>query len=311
MYKTDIFSLQGTQTSDSFNLHPFELEDRAFLQTFLDQYRPLSCEYNFSNLFIWQNPAKLSWTMYKDNLLIYDGIEKRCFMPVGQKLCPEELLRLSENMQDIGLGCGFTLVTKDYIDAFPEVKDNFIIKLDYGCTEYIYDAQKLCGLNGKKLTKKRNLISQFKRLYGDYKIDLIKENDLQNILEFSEQLLKRKNSVPETLCMEFEAIRQALLFFTPLNLAGLLLSIKNQIVGFAVFSPLDKSTFDIHFEKSDLEFKGVAQLITNETAKYLKDKCKFLNKEQDLGIKGLKRAKLSWEPEILLDFYSLIPNVLS
>jgi hypothetical protein len=293
------------------DFNKFELKDRSFIRQMIDRSKPLSCEYNFSNLFVWQNPSKLSWTMYRDTLLIYDGIEQVCFMPVGQELCPEKLLRLSENMQDIGLGCGFTLVTKDYINAFPEVKENFIIKPDYGCTEYIYDAQKLCGLKGKKLTKKRNLISQFKRLYGDYKIDLIKENDLQNILEFSEQLLKRRDSVPETLCMEFEAIRQALLFFALLNLEGILLSIKNKIVGFAVFSPLNKSTFDIHFEKSDLEFKGAAQLITNETAKYLRDKCKYLNKEQDLGIKGLKRAKLSWEPDILLNFYTIIPNVLS
>ncbi|MCP3898465.1 MAG: DUF2156 domain-containing protein, partial [Desulfobacteraceae bacterium] len=63
---------------------------------------------------------------------------------------------------------------------------------------------------------------------------------------------------------------------------------------------------DVHFEKADVNFKGTAQVINQETAKYLQKKCRYLNKEQDLGIKGLRQAKMSYYPEMLFEPYGLV-----
>jgi len=98
---------------------------------------------------------------------------------------------------------------------------------------------------------------------------------------------------------EHAALKQALGIIHSSLMDGLAITIEGKVVAFSIFSRLTPSTYDIHFEKSDLSFKGSAQVINNETAKYLKDKCQYMNREQDLGIKGLRQAKLSWDPHIV------------
>ena len=122
---------------------------------------------------------------------------------------------------------------------------------------------------------------------------------IKKSLVLAQNILSTSKGPIESLQMEYAALKQALGIIDRSLMDGLAITVEGKLAAFSIFSCLTPSTYDIHFEKSDLSFKGAAQVINHETAKYLKDKCKFVNREQDLGIKGLRQAKLSWEPHIL------------
>lgn len=298
--------LQEPQKIKFLEFNQFALTDQEFIQTYIDTFKPFSCEYHFANLYAWQEAYKLSWTVYKERLLIYDAISQCAFMPLGKEFCSEELVILSLELKNMGLAPDFCLVTQDYLKKFPEIQTCFIIKEEPDYSEYIYDVDKLCALTGTKLHKKRNLISQFKRAYPDFEVHRLKHGYKHQALELAQDLMNRGKTRSHTLDKEFCAIKTSFDHFDQLGLEGLAITVKNKVIAFCVFSELEHSTYDIQFEKFDMDFKGAAQVINHETAKFLKDRCQYLNREQDLGIKGLRQAKLSYEPEKLIKTHRLI-----
>jgi hypothetical protein len=94
-------------------------------------------------------------------------------------------------------------------------------------------------------------------------------------------------------------------YFTELGLQGVKISRGDDMVAFSIFSPLNANMVDVHFEKFDPEVKGSSQVINWETAKFLSGKYKYINREQDLGIEGLRRAKQSYDPEYIVSAYFL------
>jgi hypothetical protein len=105
--------------------------------------------------------------------------------------------------------------------------------------------------------------------------------------------------ISQELVIELSAMEKAFDHFEDLGLEGLALMADRQMVAFSIFSPLNHDTWNVQFEKSDFDYKGAAQVINHQTALYLKDRCRYINREQDLGIKGLRQAKMSYEPETL------------
>ncbi len=128
-------------------------------------------------------------------------------------------------------------------------------------------------------------------------------------MQFERRLLADRPSVPRSLVEESDAMDMAFSHWNDLGLSGLMLMVKDEIVAFAVFSPLSSDTWDVHFEKSDMAFKGAAQMINYETAKFLKGTARYINREQDLGISGLRKAKLSYVPHALIEPYFIVPKL--
>lgn len=250
----------------------------------------------------------MSWSLFQERLLIYDDVSQYAFMPLGEDLYPEELVILSLNLKSAGLSPNFCLATEDYVKKFPEIENYYKVKPERDHAEYIYTADSLSDLNGTKLHKKRNLISQFKRSYPEFQVHRLENQYLGRAWNLAKDMLKRWDKVPKTLEQELSALEISLGSFEQLGLEGLAITIKEKLIAFSVFSALSHSTYDIQFEKSDISYKGAAQVINHETAGYLKNKCRFLNREQDLGVKGLRQAKLSYDPVTLITPYSLTFN---
>lgn len=303
--------LQAPQKSQFPKFNSFALKDRELIQTYIDTFKPMSCEYNFSNLFAWQDTYKFSWTLYQERLLIYDRLSQCAFMPLGKDFFPEELVILSLNLKNLDLQPNFGLFTQDYLEKFPDIENFFAVREERDYAEYLYDVDSLCELTGEKLHKKKNLISQFKRSYPDFDVHLLKSDYWDKAVDLAQKLLGDRKRKSDTLEQEFCAIEKSFDHFDQLGLEGLAMTVGDKLVGFSVFSRLDHSTYDIQFEKADADFKGAAQVINHETALYLKDKCQYVNREQDLGIKGLRQAKMSYDPVKLITPYSLIFSPLN
>ena len=284
----------------------FELKDKELIHAYVKRFNPESCEYNFSNLLAWQEVYDLCFTLYQGRLLIYDGISQCTFMPLGDDFYPEELVVLALQLKTLGIEPCFGLITSDYLKKYPDIEAYFMVKEERDYAEYLYEVKSLCDLTGEKLHKKKNLISQFKRSYPDYQVHGIKGEFKTRCYSFAKELLNSHKQTSNDLVQEFLAIETSFRYFEELGLEGLAVTVGGRLVAFSVFSRLNASTYDIQFEKFDADFKGAAQVINHETAKHLQDVCQYVNREQDLGIQGLRQAKLSYEPVKLITPYTLV-----
>ncbi|MCP4120062.1 MAG: DUF2156 domain-containing protein [Desulfobacteraceae bacterium] len=275
---------------------PIQLKDREFITGFTHRFNPMSCEYSFTNLFCWRNLYRLSWTLHQDRLLIHDGVEGYTLMPLGPKPSPSELARLSRTLINTGMPGDLALVPRDYAEDHPELHDHYTLTEDRDFADYLYHTDSLAELKGKKLHKKRNLVSQFHRQFPDARVEPMTGRVRTLCLDLAERLYQNNGTISKTTAEEHQALEEAFLHFEPLKLEGISILVEGAVAAFAVFSPLNSSTHDIHFEKSDHRFKGVSQAINRETAKHLAGQCTLVNREQDMGIPGLRKAKLSYAP---------------
>lgn len=284
---------------------PVELQDRATITGYTHAFGPMSCEYSFANLFAWRNIYDISWTLVGERLVVHDGVEGYTLMPIGPSMAPIELVELSLSLVAAGKSGDIALVPAEYVMAHPELNRDYSLVEDRDFDDYIYTTTALAELKGRKLHKKRNLVSQFNRQYPDARIKALTPPVRALCLDLAEQLYRETPTITRTVAEEHQAMNEAFNYFDPLGLEGIAILVQGAVRAFAVFSPLNDATYDIHFEKSDHGFKGVSQTINHATAVHLKEKCRLINREQDMGIPGLRRAKLSYGPHRLVTTFAL------
>ncbi|MCG8567485.1 MAG: DUF2156 domain-containing protein, partial [Desulfobacterales bacterium] len=227
----------------------FDVADREMVQIYLDKYRPWSCEYNFANLFCWQNIYHYTWRLFKGRLLVYDGLSQCAFMPLGEPLTVDELVEASKFLLQSGLEPHFGVADQAFVEANPQLERHYTIESHRDHAEYIYDVEKLYTLTGTKLHKKRNLISQFKRRYPGFHTKAMDGRKLGPARKLAAELLARRKPVTKELTEEFSALERALDHFCALGLDGVELWVEDELVAFAIFSPLGKDVYDVQFEK--------------------------------------------------------------
>jgi len=265
----------------------------------------ISCEYSFANLIMWGTSYDIQWCQLDDVPLILIAKEDVLLFPLSKQMNSENFQALAMSfIQAGGSGC-FTQVPQYFLDANPDLHNLYNICEDRNFADYIHLSERLSSLSGKRLNKKRNLISQFKKNNPDYKVKPLKSDFFEACISLTEKNIDPENTEHHE---ELTAIKCGFANFANLHLDGIVIFVKNKIAAFAIFSRHIDDSFLIHFEKSDYSFKGTAQFINWETAKYLKNKCKFINREQDLGISGLRKAKLSYSPDTILINYNISPR---
>lgn len=287
---------------------PFDYDDRALISEYAQEFEIMSCEYSFANLYAWQHLYGLTWCLYQDRLVVYDSASNHTLMPVGESLSPDALAEFSRKMQQAGKSGTIALVPSGYVERHPELQEYYRVEEDRDLAEYVYCARRLSELKGSKLHKKKNLISQFYRRYPNHSLNLMTGDYRRQALALAESILKSNREISLCIREEHSALKQAFQSFDAIGMEGLVLSVENRPVAFSMFSLLNSFTADIHFEKSDLSVKGAAQVINQATATYLLGRVSFINREQDLGLPGLRQSKLSYDPELLWAPSTLIPR---
>jgi hypothetical protein len=282
-----------------------ELEDRALITNYAHQYGLTSCEYSFANLYTWQDVHQRAWSLYHDRLLILDTANDDLFLPVGKQMATETLVSLSRELQKHGLSGNVSMVPEAFIQSRPDLQAHYQIEKQTEAADYIYEAGKLTALTGRKLQKKKNLVAQFKRAWPDYEVVPVTGANTGDCRKLAQDLLARNLKISRSIREEHTALGRALTEFERIGFEGLALLAAGKLAAFSIFSRLNADMFDIHFEKSDPAFKGAAQVINQETAKHLAPRCRYLNREQDLGIAGLRQAKRSYDPARIESPYKL------
>jgi len=295
-----------TETADiGDRLKPVTFDDFDVINGFLKKHPSEKCDFNVCNIFTWELVLQIEFAFYHDRLILFNPCCKYLWAPVGDKLSAGELLQLYrslgkkyENVEILG-------VSEEYIAGNPELGEYFSITNDENLNDYIYSTEDLVKLPGKKLGKKKNLISQFMRLYTDFTVKPVEINDYDEIMEFCYYWRKTHEVDSENLDIEFEAIKAILTHWDLLPCDGLKLYAGGKICAFSIFSPQTADMATVHFEKYDFQIKGAGQVINHETAKVLAQRFKYVNREQDMGSPGIRQAKRSYQPVRMLPYYRL------
>jgi len=227
-------------------------------------------------------------------------------MPVGQGDNRKVIEKLIDNAREENhdfyiLGCPEEM--KNHLEESMPGMFHFESEREYA--DYIYMRENLVTLSGKKLQSKRNHINKFKKEYS-YEYLPITPDNVDECLRLEAEWCKVNNcDEQEGTGNERRAIEYALKNFEQLGLTGGILCAMGKIVAFTFGTPINKDTFGIHVEKADTTIDGAYPMINNEFAKRIPGHFTYINREEDLGIEGLRKAKLSYNPAIILEKYSV------
>jgi len=286
-----------------------ELKDKDIFEGYFFKNKIDHSAYNFTNMYIYKDIIKYKYAIYNSCLLIYSELENIFYLPLkadGVLIDFIEFIKISEILKSKFKEFSYLLIPEIFINAnLKKIEQFFKIKEDENYFDYVYLANNLANLSGKKFHSKRNLISQFERLYPAYRFDIINKSDFDACFKLAELWCDYKNCEDIGFTHETYALKVALSNFKDLNFNGIKLVHEGNIIAFSIFTPLNKKAVIINFEKYNPEFKGSSQVINKITAIYLKDKFEYINREQDLGIEGLRKAKKSYNPDIINKVYSL------
>ncbi|WP_125153053.1 DUF2156 domain-containing protein [Clostridium rectalis] len=292
-----------------FNFKPLTLEDKPIFDKFLKTYNFLSCEYSFTNLFLWKKGCNIEYTILNGTLIIKktDFDHSSHFMqPIGYK--KDNLKELVEELIKYKDQNNLDYLFKDLESPFIEdIKsiygDKINIIEDRENADYIYLKDDLINLKGKKFHSKKNHYNYFIKSYN-YKTMPITKDILNDCLNAAKQWCY-ENNCKGYILYELYGIQELLNNIDSLNYIGMAVYVNNKISAFTIGEIVNNDMAIIHIEKADHSIRGLYPYI-NKTfvEKYLND-VKYINREQDLGIEGLRKAKLSYNPIKLEMKYSI------
>lgn len=279
-----------------------ELSDRDLFRKYLGDYPFNTYEYSFTTLYLWRRFSRIEHAIYKGALILKKTLKKcgSCFMqPVGY--ADENLRDIVDTLYEIKQGDGVDCLLRDVEEGFLEK-----LKRIYGARllwsedernfDYIYDARELATLSGRKWHDKRNHYNQFVKSYNYSLKDIAEPGVLDDCIEFARAWQANRGECSEQLVAELAGTADVLKNAEYLGLAGMALYVGDEIAGFTIGEQVNPRMAIIHIEKADPRFKGVYAFINKTFVERYFSSVTYINREEDLGIEGLRRAKASYNP---------------
>ncbi|MBE6019493.1 MAG: DUF2156 domain-containing protein [Clostridiales bacterium] len=300
------------------------LEDKARIEEKICASGCHGADYGFANLFIWRKAYRPKIAFCGDRLLVGMPQWNVYAYPKGGGDVKPSIEALLEEAHAQGSKLRVRGLTDKTLNEFlPLYGDRFEIIEDRDNADYIYTVEKLCELPGRHLSSKRNHIKHFER-NGDWEFHKIAADScgvftsceggscgkLSSIAEakaFVDEFYKEKND-PE-LADEAGAIEEMFANYETLGFLGGMLYQNGEPVAFTAGTKLDDEVFDTHFEKALPGVEGAYTMVNREFARLVRAEYPGIgafNREEDMGIEGLRKAKLSYHPDILLMKYFAI-----
>ncbi|MBV7274255.1 DUF2156 domain-containing protein [Clostridiaceae bacterium UIB06] len=279
------------------------LKDKELFQKYINPYKFLSCEYSFTTLYIWKDACDVQYAIYKDALIIkkkdFEG-NYHFMQPLGYK---EDLQGILEYLSQYKIKNGMKYIFKDLEEDFIEkikalqIEDkNMYIKEDRDNFDYLYEAEKLIKLSGKKLHGKKNHYNSFVKEYSYEVKEIIGEKVISDVIRAAEKWYCENNNNDKMLYYETAAIKDLVQNMDLFNLKGIAVYVEDQVAAFSLGEKLNDKLAVIHVEKGDMNYRGVYSFINKTFVDMCFSDVKIINREQDLGIEGLRKAKLSYYP---------------
>lgn len=282
------------------------LEHRSTILSYLQQVHEFGSEYTFSNIFLWAKHYGVTFAIIRDMLVIRSVKQDHCSYayPIGANPAKPVIEQLLEQARQDKVVFGMHGLTAEKVQLLEQqFPGHFTFTPERDTFDYIYRSEDLITLKGKKYHGKRNHINRFETEHPDWFYEPITSHNMQECLLFAQEWLQRQDSIHPGLTSEYQLIQTAFRWFDILGLVGGLLRVDGKVVAFSLGEPINQQVFVVHIEKAYPEITGAYPMINREFIKHEASSYEYINREEDLGIEGLRKAKLSYRPAILLEKY--------
>lgn len=285
---------------------PVTLQDRAFFHSHYAQYPQIHSDNTFTNMVCWNHYAQYRYAFVNGSVILSSTIDgtTRFRLPIGPR-DPElakALIRLAFQMGD-----DQPVVLIDPVSAAwlrSECPARAIIP-DRNHFEYVYRSHDLASLSGKQYLTIRRQLNRFIR-NCHYSVEPITQENRSEVKEFLVKWCEWKGCEGEpVLAHEKDAVFFAVDNLSDLDLSGLMIRVDRTIGAISLFEPLNADTALVHFEKGLPDCEGIYKAINTETARVIARDFPFINRESDLGVAGLREAKMRYHPHHFVETYSL------
>ncbi len=288
-------------------LEVLSLNHQMVIEDFLRRHPPEISELSFTNLYIWRHYYQFQTTLHRGFLTLLaqpPGTKPFFFPPVGQgdlqawafdclaylkgKGFPPRLCRVPENIQKV-------------LSSLPELK----AVLDRNNSDYVYLSQNLIRLSGNKYHTLKNHINRFSKQFSWEYLPLTPEL-IGECLDLQEEWCRLKQCLESpSLLSEEQAIIEAINHLDRLNYRGGVIRVQGKVEAFTLGELLNPETVVIHIEKANPQLPGLYSLTQQQFLEREWSEVPYVNREQDLGLAGLRKAKLSYHPEFMVNKYTI------
>jgi len=285
---------------------PVQPEDKERYLHYLLNGSDRSCEYSFVNLYLW---GRQNATIIHDHMVLFSQFNRQSVYPypIGDGEKKPVLDAIIADAKERGIPCRITSLSAEAKDTLETLYPGmFRFHCDRDGYDYVYDINDLADLPGKKYQKKRNHCNRFRTDYPNYHVEPLNDDNLPKVQDMLSAWYadKEQENPDNDFLMEQVALNKAFTHYNELELDGLVLFNGEKVLGFTMGSRLSHDTYDIHFEKAWGDVNGAYAIINYEFARYLREKhpdIRFLDREDDMGIEGLRIAKERYFPHHMVE----------
>ncbi|MDO8568075.1 MAG: phosphatidylglycerol lysyltransferase domain-containing protein [Dehalococcoidales bacterium] len=261
----------------------------------------------FTNLFIWRSHYGVRWSLYRDWLLFIFGSGNglHALPPVGPSSRQEVTLTLLRWLREQGAGdARIERADKRLIDELADI-DLFQVEPSREHFDYVYRSQNLVNLAGRKYHAKRNYINTFRKT-NEFSYEDFTTAHVPACLDMAERWCRMRRC-EEDMSLEAEsiAVREAVENFNALKIQGGVIKLNESVEAFALGEMLNPKTAVVHIEKADPDIRGLYAIINQQVCEHNWQDVEFINREQDLGEANLREAKLSYQPDHMVEKFRI------
>jgi len=273
-------------------------DDYAPLQDFFYRAEGHGSEYSFVNVTAWGDQRVFFW-QDKPLILSRFGSWQAYLYPTD----PALIEPLRADARERGIALRFWGVNAREAQQLQAL--GFSVRPARNSFDYVYDIERLCELKGKKLQSKRNHCNRFALEHPDCRIEVLTADRLEQCKDFLERWYAEHEAVSDTdYSAEKCAIAHTMKHFDAMGMEGLMLFTSEGLAAFCMGNRIRRDMFDVNYEKALSDIHGAYPTINRAFARYIHEKypeVRRINREDDMGIEGLRKAKESYYPDLLLE----------
>lgn len=290
-----------------------DVSDKEWIEKITTAYPPFS-DFNFTSLHCWNGNDQTSVSLLNNNLvirmkdytsnnIIYSIIGHNQINQTVDTFFNSDLFRNTPPK--------LQLIPETNLQTEKEVFANYRIEEDPNQFDYIYDLDELSKMEGGEFHNKRNLANRFEK-ENEFTVEIyesLDKNIHEQIIDLVHLWAERKLRSLSDFEDELKAIGNTIEITHLTRLVIITLFVNKKMIGFTISELLSNDYCIIHFEKTDPNFKGISEYLMRKTAEILKSRgYHYLNYQQDLGIEGLRKSKMSYGPKFFLKKYTISPK---
>lgn len=287
-----------------FDFRPLELSDREWVNRLLAVSDFRGCLYTFGNNYVWQDAYSAEICRYGDFYLLknndHSNGQPRFLYPAGEGNIKGLIAALREYCGGLGIPLLMT-ANRECTEFLQSVYPEITAEPDRDGFDYVYLSADLAELRGKKYHSKRNHLNRFYE--NDWSFEPITADNIPECREVLEKWLSSNDMADEEKVTEAAVVRKSLDAYWQLGYEGGLLRVGGQAQAFTFGERSAADTFVVHVEKALLDYQGAYTAVNCEFAKTLTGRYLYINREEDAGSEGLRKAKLSYHPAFLEEKY--------